>query len=279
MGNIFMTSPSASASNGTKSGFITIQSLTKKFGPSTALDNISLSLGKGETMAIIGPSAAGKSVLLKCIVGLHGADGGKIMLGGDDVSQTNAPIREKWAERIGMLFQRNALFDSMKVWENICFRQLERGTLTRGAAKDHAIELLGHVGLSEDSAFLSPGDLSGGMQKRVGIARAISTDPEILLLDNPTAGLDPVLSNHIERMISRIAAKRGTTVITITNDMQIARTRYANLVMMHAGKVYWSGPTNDIDNAHNAHLTQMLNGSSQGPITMRMGKRGDHMVA
>ncbi len=274
-----MTTPSAPAFTDTTLGFITVQSLTKKFGPNTALDDVSLSLGKGETMAVIGPSAAGKSVLMKCIVGLHGADGGKIMLGGDDVSQTSSPARKQWAERIGMLFQQNALFDSMKVWENICFRQIERGTLTRKAAKDHAIELLGHVGLSEDSAFLSPGDLSGGMQKRVGIARAISTDPEILLLDNPTAGLDPVLSNHIELMISKIATQRGTTVITITNDMHIARTRYANLVMMHAGKVYWSGPTNDIDDARNGHLTQMLNGSSQGPITMRMGKRGDHMVA
>ena len=274
-----MTTPSATAATSSASGFVTVQSMIKKFGANTVLDDVSLSLGKGETMAIIGPSAAGKSVLLKCLVGLHGADSGKIMLGGDDVSQTNAPARKEWAERIGMLFQQNALFDSMKVWENICFRQIERGTMTRKAAKDHAIELLGHVGLSEDSAFLSPGDLSGGMQKRVGIARAISSNPEILLLDNPTAGLDPVLSNHIELMISKIATQRGTTVITITNDMQIARTRYANLVMMHAGKIYWAGPTDDIDDAHNDHLTQMLSGSSQGPITMRMNKRGDHMVA
>ncbi len=277
-----MTTPSATSPNDRNiatSGFITVQSLTKKFGTNTALDNVSLTLDKGETMAIIGPSAAGKSVLLKCLAGLYGADGGKIILGGDDVSQTNAPARFDWAERIGMLFQQNALFDSMKVWENICFRQIERGTLTRKAAKEHAIDLLGHVGLSEDSAFLTPSDLSGGMQKRVGIARAISTDPEILLLDNPTAGLDPVLSNHIEIMISKIATQRGTTVITITNDMHIARTRYANLVMMYAGKIYWAGPTSDIDNAHNEHLTQMLNGSAQGPISMRMGKRGDQMVA
>lgn len=272
-----MTTPETNSE--THSAFISVEHLSKRFGNKLALDDVSLQLPKGETMAIIGPSAAGKSVLLKCLVGIYGADDGKIILDGDDVSQTNAPKRADWAERIGMLFQQNALFDSLKVWENICFRQIELGTLSRKDAKEHAVHLLGLVGLATESADLTPGDLSGGMQKRVGVARAISTDPAILLLDNPTAGLDPVLSNHIERMIGKIAEQRGTTVISITNDMQIARTRYQYLMMMHEGKVYWSGKTNGIDDAHNEHLTQMLNGSSQGPITMRTGKREDHVYS
>lgn len=261
-----------------KSTFIAIDKLTKKFGNTVALDAVDLHLAQGETLAIIGPSAAGKSVLMKCLVGIYSADQGTITLDGDDVSQTNADKRPEWAERIGMLFQQNALFDSLTVWENICFRQIELGTMRRDEARTHALELLGLVGLAESSADLKPNDLSGGMQKRVGIARAISSEPSILLLDNPTAGLDPVLSNHIELMIAKIARQRGTTVISITNDMHIARTRYQNLMMMHNGKVYWSGKTSEIDHAHNAHLTQMLNGSAQGPITMRTGKRQEGVI-
>ena len=259
--------------------FITVDGLTKRFGDTVALNDVDLRLDKGETLAIIGPSAAGKSVLMKCIVGIYGADSGSIILNGDDVSKPNAEARPKWASQIGMLFQQNALFDSLTVWENICFRQIEAGTMSRDDAKAHAIDLLGHVGLAEESAVLKPNDLSGGMQKRVGIARAISSDPALLLLDNPTAGLDPVLSNHIELMIAKIAKQRGTTVISITNDMQIARHRYQNLMMMHDGKVYWSGPTSAIDDAHNEHLTQMLNGSAQGPISVRAGKRNDGVYA
>ncbi|MCC9622746.1 ATP-binding cassette domain-containing protein [Thalassospira sp. MA62] len=255
--------------------FVDVTRLTKRFGDNTALDAVDLSLNKGETLAIIGPSAAGKSVLMKCIAGVYAADSGTIIINGDDVSKPNSPKRPDWAENIGMLFQQNALFDSLRVWQNICFRQIEMGTMKRKEARDHAVYLLGLVGLSADSADLTPADLSGGMQKRVGIARAISNDPALLLLDNPTAGLDPVLSNHIETMISKIAQQRGTTVISITNDMQIARNRYQNLMMMYQGKVYWAGATSDINDAHNAHLTQMLDGSAQGPITMQTDKRGE----
>ena len=272
-----MTQPASTAP--ITPSFITVDGLTKRFGTTAALDGVDLRLAKGETLAIIGPSAAGKSVLMKCLVGIYGADRGSIILDGDDVSKPNADKRPEWASKIGMLFQQNALFDSLTVWENICFRQIELGTMNRSQAKAHAIDLLAHVGLAEESAVLSPSDLSGGMQKRVGIARAISSDPTVLLLDNPTAGLDPVLSNHIELMIAKIAEQRGTTVISITNDMQIARNRYQNLMMMHNGKVYWSGPTSTIDDAHNDHLTQMLKGSSHGPITMRAGKRDDGVYA
>ncbi|MFH1803664.1 MAG: ATP-binding cassette domain-containing protein [Pseudomonadota bacterium] len=262
-----------------KDAFIVVQDLGKSFGAVHALRGITFSVPRGETMAIIGPSAAGKSVLMKCLVGLYAPDTGRICLDGEDVSATGSDIRKKWAEKTGMLFQHNALFDSLQVWENICFSLIESRKLSRKAARDHAVDLLGLVGLDPDSADLRPSDLSGGMQKRVGIARAIATDPEILLLDNPTAGLDPVLSNHIENMIAAIAKTRGTTVITITNDMKIARDRYQNLAMLHDGTLQWSGPTTAIEDAGNAYLTQMLSGSSQGPITMRMGKRQDQLFA
>ncbi|OKH89815.1 organic solvent ABC transporter [Thalassospira sp. TSL5-1] len=256
-----------------------IENLVKKFGENTALDNVSLSLDRGQTMAIIGPSAAGKSVLLKCLAGVYRADSGTVLIDGVDITESSDNNQENWSDRIGMLFQQNALFDSLPIWQNVCFQLIENGTLSRKQAKDRAVELLGLVGLDADSAVLRPSDLSGGMQKRVGIARAIANNPEILLLDNPTAGLDPVLSNHIENMIETIAKKQKTTVITVTNDMEIAKHRYDFLTMMHEGRIYWHGKQDEISAAHNDHLTQMLNGSSQGPISMRTRNRGHHVVA
>ncbi|OSQ35672.1 organic solvent ABC transporter [Thalassospira mesophila] len=251
----------------------------KNFGQNIVLDNVSLSLDRGQTMAIIGPSAAGKSVLLKCLAGVYEIDRGEILIAGKNVADKADGNQGHWTDKIGMLFQQNALFDSLPVWQNVCFQLIENGSLKGKQARDKAVELLGLVGLDADSSILRPSDLSGGMQKRVGIARAIANDPEILLLDNPTAGLDPVLSNHIENMIETIAKKRMTTVITVTNDMTIARTRYDFLTMMHEGRVYWSGPRDQIDHAKNPHLAQMLSGSSQGPISMRTQNRGQHLVA
>ncbi len=276
-----MTLPNDTAQSpeNTSVPFLTIKNLVKKFGENTALDHVSLSLDRGQTMAVIGPSAAGKSVLLKCLAGVYRADSGTVLIDGINIAESSDNNQENWADRIGMLFQQNALFDSLPIWQNVCFQLIEDGTLNRKQAQDRAVELLGLVGLDADSATLHPSDLSGGMQKRVGIARAIANQPEILLLDNPTAGLDPVLSNHIETMIETIAQKQKTTVITVTNDMEIAKNRYDFLTMMHEGRVYWSGKQEDISNAQNDHLTQMLNGSSQGPISMRTRNRGHHEVA
>jgi phospholipid/cholesterol/gamma-HCH transport system ATP-binding protein len=276
-----MTFPSDNDENSKSNGpaFLKLEKIGKKFGSHTVLDNISLSLNRGQTMAIIGPSAAGKSVLLKCLAGIYPVDQGNILINGQDISEKQPADKDHWTDKIGMLFQQNALFDSLPIWQNVCFQLIENGTLKRKDARDKAVDLLGLVGLAPDSSKLRPSDLSGGMQKRVGIARAIANDPEILLLDNPTAGLDPVLSNHIENMIETIAKKRMTTVITVTNDMEIARNRYDYLTMMHEGRVYWSGPRNQVETAQNPHLTQMLSGSSQGPIAMRTQNRGQHLVA
>ncbi|AUG52804.1 ABC transporter ATP-binding protein [Thalassospira marina] len=276
-----MTLPNDTAQNpaNATSPFLAIHNLVKKFGENTVLDDVSLSLDRGQTMAIIGPSAAGKSVLLKCMAGVYGANQGSVLIEGKNIAENDASNDASWTDRVGMLFQQNALFDSLPIWQNVCFQLIENGSLSRKQAKERAVELLGLVGLDADSATLRPADLSGGMQKRVGIARAIANNPEILLLDNPTAGLDPVLSNHIENMIETIAKKHKTTVITVTNDMEIARNRYDFLTMMHEGRVYWSGKRDDISDAHNEHLTQMLKGSSQGPISMRTRNRGQHLVA
>jgi len=276
-----MTFPSDNDENSKSNGpaFLQLEKVGKKFGSHTVLDNVSLSLDRGQTMAIIGPSAAGKSVLLKCLAGIYPVDQGNILINGQDISEKQPADQGHWTDKIGMLFQQNALFDSLPIWQNVCFQLIENGTLKRKDARDKAVDLLGLVGLDPDSSKLRPSDLSGGMQKRVGIARAIANDPEILLLDNPTAGLDPVLSNHIENMIETIAKKRMTTVITVTNDMEIARNRYDYLTMMHEGRVYCSGPRNEIETAQNPHLTQMLSGSSQGPIAMRTQNRGQHLVA
>jgi len=276
-----MTFPSDNDENSKSNGpaFLQLEKVGKKFGSHTVLDNVSLSLDRGQTMAIIGPSAAGKSVLLKCLAGIYPVDQGNILINGQDISEKQHADQGHWTDKIGMLFQQNALFDSLPIWQNVCFQLIENGTLKRKDARDKAVDLLGLVGLDPDSSKLRPSDLSGGMQKRVGIARAIANDPEILLLDNPTAGLDPVLSNHIENMIETIAKKRMTTVITVTNDMEIARNRYDYLTMMHEGRVYWSGSRNQVETAQNPHLTQMLSGSSQGPIAMRTQNRGQHLVA
>ncbi|WP_339774152.1 ATP-binding cassette domain-containing protein [uncultured Thalassospira sp.] len=276
-----MTLPHDTAQNAHTniSAFLRLEKIGKDFGPNTVLDDVSLTLDRGQTMAIIGPSAAGKSVLLKCLAGVYDIDRGQILIDGKDVADNEDGNQGHWTDNIGMLFQQNALFDSLPIWQNVCFQLIENGSLKRKEAREKAVELLGLVGLDPDSSILRPSDLSGGMQKRVGIARAIASDPEILLLDNPTAGLDPVLSSHIENMIETIAKKRMTTVITVTNDMELARHRYDYLTMMHEGRVYWSGPRDQIDNANNAHLTQMLNGSSQGPISMRSQNRGQHLVA
>lgn len=262
----------------TDTAHIRVSDLRKTFGPLTALSGISFGLPKGESLALIGPSAAGKSVLLKCLAGLYSPDGGQVCIGGQDLARLPAGARTALGEKIGMLFQHNALFDSLRIWENVAFRLMESGALGRRAARAAAIELLGAVGLGRDAADLFPADLSGGMQKRVGIARAIAADPEILLLDNPTAGLDPVLANHIHNLIGDIVRHRGVTVITVTNEMSAARSRYHYLGMLHEGRLRWYGRSEDIHPGDNPYLDQMLAGAAQGPISMRVHHRPEEQV-
>ena len=244
---------------------IKIDKVSKSFGALKALDGVSLSLEAGRSLALIGPTAAGKSVLLKCLVGLYGADGGAISIDGEAVGISD----ERPAalnDRIGMLFQQNALFDSLPVWENIAFRLIANG-MARDEARAEAEALLPRVGLPAANADLFPADLSGGMQKRVGFARAIATKPDILLLDNPTAGLDPILSARVDDMISALARESGACVISVTSNMVGITEAYDEIGVMHEGELRWQGSAKAAETDDNAWLRQLLAGSREGPIS------------
>lgn len=243
---------------------IELQNVTKKFGDITALDAVSLSVEQGRSLALIGATAAGKSVLLKLIAGLYAPENGVIQI--DGASQGTVDERAQAMNlRIGMLFQHNALFDSLTVWENIAFRLMQNG-LSRQAGRARAIELLQQVGLAKENADLFPADLSGGMQKRVGFARAIATDADILLLDNPTAGLDPILAARIDRMISQMARDRGATVISVTSNMVGLYEAYDDVAVLDRGQLHWFGTSEQARTDPNPYLRQIIEGHREGPI-------------
>lgn len=243
---------------------IELRGIHKAFGPKEVLRGIDLSVGTGESMVIIGGSGTGKSVLLKCILGLVHPDKGTIRLDGDDVETAE---RDAFLARFGMLFQGSALFDSLTVWQNVAFRLL-RGSLKRpkAEAREIAIEKLRRVGLSPDVADLFPAELSGGMQKRVGLARAIAAEPEIIFFDEPTTGLDPIMAGVINDLIREIVVEMGATAMTITHDMSSVRAIADKVAMLHNGKIRWSGPIGEMDSATDPYLVQFINGRAEGPI-------------
>ena len=243
---------------------IEISALTKSFGPKQVLRGVDLVVPSGESTVIIGGSGTGKSVLLKCILGLVHPDGGKITLDGQDVSKGE---REAFLTRFGMLFQGGALFDSLPVWQNVAFRLL-RGSLARpkDEAREIAIEKLRRVGLGADVADLFPAELSGGMQKRVGLARAIAADPEIIFFDEPTTGLDPIMAGVINELIREIVTEMGATAITITHDMTSVRAIADRVAMIHAGKIRWEGPIAELDTTSDPYIQQFIHGRAEGPI-------------
>jgi len=235
---------------------ISLRNVHKAFGANTVLAGVSLDVARGESLVVIGGSGTGKSVLIKCIIGLIKPDAGTISVDG----QPGINL-----DQFGMLFQGGALFDSLTVWQNISFRLLQSG-MTRRTAKEHAIEKLRRVGLSPDTADKFPAELSGGMQKRVGLARAIATDPRIIFFDEPTTGLDPIMSGVINDLIREIVAEMGATTITITHDMTSVHAIADQVAMLHAGQVQWHGPIADMDTAQDPHLMQFITGSANGPI-------------
>jgi phospholipid/cholesterol/gamma-HCH transport system ATP-binding protein len=244
---------------------LAINNVMKRFGAVSAVNGVSLQLEAGRSLALIGPTAAGKSVLLKCLVGLYAPDAGEIMIDGDKVGVTDARAPELNA-RIGMLFQQNALFDSLPVWENIAFRLIANG-MAREEARAKAEALLPKVGLPVANADLFPADLSGGMQKRVGFARAIATEPDILLLDNPTAGLDPILAARVDGMISALARESGACVISVTGNMVGITEAYDEIAVIHDGVLRWHGAAKAAESDDNAWLRQLLDGRRDGPIS------------
>lgn len=243
---------------------IELSDIRKSFGPKPVLQGVNLTIPKGESMVIIGGSGTGKSVLLKCILGLLEPDGGTILLDGQDVKTVD---RDSFLARFGMLFQGGALFDSLNVWQNVAFRLL-RGSLkrTKDEARAIAIEKLRRVGLKPDVADLFPAELSGGMQKRVGLARAIAAEPEIIFFDEPTTGLDPIMSGVINDLIREIVTEMGATAMTITHDMTSVRAIADDVAMLHDGVIKWTGPVSEMDHSEDPYLMQFIHGRAEGPI-------------
>ena len=245
---------------------IEIRNLHKTFGKKCVLNGVDLDVKDGESLVVIGGSGTGKSVLIKCIQGLLAPDDGSIKIDGIETVDNNKNIHEK----MGMLFQGAALFDSLSVWENVAFVLLENGKLSRNDAKTEAINVLRQVGLTPDVADLSPAELSGGMQKRVGLARAIINKPEIIFFDEPTTGLDPIMADVINDLIIESAKGLGATTFTITHDMASARKIADRIAMLYQGKIIWIGSVEEMDKTDNPYLKQFVSGSSQGPIKVEI---------
>jgi len=243
---------------------IELSDVHKAFGSNKVLQGVNLSIDKGTSMVVIGGSGTGKSICLKSILGLVRPDSGTITLDGEDVTKAE---RDSFLARFGMLFQGGALFDSLPVWQNVAFR-LMRGSLKRPVeeAREIAIEKLRRVGLKPAVADLLPAELSGGMQKRVGLARAIAAEPEIIFFDEPTTGLDPIMSGVINDLIREIVVEMGATAMTITHDMTSVRAIADNVAMLHDGVIQWTGPVADMDNAGDPYLEQFIQGKAEGPI-------------
>jgi phospholipid/cholesterol/gamma-HCH transport system ATP-binding protein len=246
---------------------IQMTGVRKSFGPKHVLCGIDLTVPASQSLVIIGGSGTGKSVLLKCILGLIVPDSGDIIVDGENVAGKRGKARETLLDKFGMLFQGGALFDSLLVWENVAFRLLH-GTrkLPREEARAVAIEKLRRVGMNHDTADLFPAELSGGMQKRVGLARAICAEPEIIFFDEPTTGLDPIMADVINDLIREIVVEMGITAMTITHDMTSVRKIADNVAMIHDGIIQWCGPAAEIDGTDNAYVHQFVNGLAEGPI-------------
>ncbi len=243
---------------------IELTDLHKEFGSNRVLRGVDLSIGKGESMVIIGGSGTGKSVALKCILGLIKPDAGTILVNGKDAT---AGDRDAFLAQFGMLFQGGALFDSLSVWQNVAFRLL-RGAdkLSKSDARDVAVEKLRRVGLKAEVADLFPAELSGGMQKRVGLARAIAAEPQIIFFDEPTTGLDPIMSGVINELVREIVVEMGVTAMTITHDMSSVRAIADKVAMIHEGVVQWAGPVGQMDDSGDPYLDQFINARAEGPI-------------
>ncbi|MBK8174032.1 MAG: ATP-binding cassette domain-containing protein [Rhodospirillales bacterium] len=247
---------------------IRIRGLRKAFGAKRVLDGVDLDVGVGESVVVIGGSGTGKSVLLKCILGLLAADEGSIEIDGEEVLGLAPSRREQVSRKFGMLFQGGALFDSLPVWENVSFGLLARKRINRGEARAVAIEKLALVGLGADVADLQPAELSGGMQKRVALARAIAADPEITFFDEPTTGLDPIMADVINNLIIKTTREVGATALSITHDMHSARKIAHRIAMLYRGRIVWAGSVAEIDNSGDPLVEQFINGRAEGPIQM-----------
>jgi phospholipid/cholesterol/gamma-HCH transport system ATP-binding protein len=249
---------------------IKIRDLHKSFGKKKVLDGVDLDLHKGESLVVIGGSGTGKSVLIKCIQGLLTPDSGSIEIDGIEIVNENTDVIDSMHSKMGMLFQGGALFDSLTVWENVAFDLLQNRKVNKKEAKIVAIKVLRQVGLGGEVADLYPSELSGGMQKRVGLARAVITKPEIIFFDEPTTGLDPIMADVINDLIIESAKDLGATTLTITHDMASARKIADKIAMLYQGKIIWCGTVKELDKTDNPYVRQFIHGSSKGPITVEI---------
>ena len=245
---------------------IKIRDLHKSFGKKQVLKGVNLDLYKGESLVVIGGSGTGKSVLIKCIQGLLTPDSGSIQIDDVEIVNENPQIIEQMHSKMGMLFQGGALFDSLSVWENVAFDLIQNRGINKKEAKIVAIKVLRQVGLGSDIADLYPSELSGGMQKRVGLARAVITRPEIIFFDEPTTGLDPIMADVINDLIIESAKDLGATTLTITHDMVSARKIADKIAMLYQGEIIWYGTVKELDRTDNPYVRQFIHGSSKGPI-------------
>jgi phospholipid/cholesterol/gamma-HCH transport system ATP-binding protein len=251
---------------------IKMSGVHKAFGPKVVLDGLNLEVGVGESLVVIGGSGSGKSVTIKSVLGLIQPERGSIQIDGEEVSRLDSANRERVNRKFGMLFQGAALFDSLRVWENVAFGLIQGRGMSRKDAKDVAIDKLRRVGLEPAVGELSPSELSGGMQKRVGLARAIAAEPEIIFFDEPTTGLDPIMADVINNLIVECVHDLGATTLSITHDMASARKIAHRIAMIYKGKIIWHGPVSEIDHSGNPYVDQFIHGRAEGPIQMEVLK-------
>ncbi|MSO65636.1 MAG: ATP-binding cassette domain-containing protein [Alphaproteobacteria bacterium] len=249
---------------------ISLAAVKKRFGAKIVLDGVDLTVARAESLVIIGGSGTGKSVTLKCILGLLRPDAGRIEVDGEDMTAISAGDRERVLRKFGMLFQGAALFDSLKVWQNVAFGLINGRGMGRGEARRIALDKLGQVGLGPEVADLSPAELSGGMLKRVALARAIAADPEIIFFDEPTTGLDPIMADVINNLIVDCVRRLGATALSITHDIASVRKIADRVAMIHQGKIIWVGSVRDLDASGNPYVDQFINGRAEGPIHMQV---------
>jgi len=249
---------------------ISVRALRKSFGRKRVLDGVDIDCGSGESLVIIGGSGTGKSVLVKCILGLLHPEAGSVRIDGVETIGLRRAARERLLQKFGMLFQGSALFDSLSVWENVAFGLIQGRGMERPAAREIALTKLASVGLGPEVSLLRTAELSGGMQKRVALARAIAAEPEIVFFDEPTTGLDPIMADVINDLIVKCVREVGTTAVSITHDMVSARKIADRIAMLHQGRIVWHGPTATIDHSGNSYVDQFINGRADGPIKMEI---------
>lgn len=249
---------------------MSLRGVTKSFGPKKVLQGLDLDVPEGKSLVVIGGSGTGKSVMIKCILGLIHPESGSILVDGQESVGVDARERDRLMRKFGMLFQGGALFDSLKIWENVAFGLVQGRGMNKQEARAVAAEKLAAVGLDESVMDLYPAELSGGMQKRVSLARAVASNPEIIFFDEPTTGLDPIMADVINELIVKTVKDLGATALSITHDMASVRKIADYVAMIYQGKIIWNGPVDDLDHSGNEYVDQFIHGRAEGPITRGM---------